>query len=229
MSKEQSTGIPWWGKLVLYGGIVVGGIAVVSLAISSFFMGPVNAYKDMWAKQYEALLNKMANYTKTNPEGWTAPQQLNVNEEEKILDQTTQGLADAARGVYDLGTQIIIGLTTIGVSAVVAAKVVSYLKSRTGGQVRTGQGAGYIAIMGFADYLATNGYPTYATNLISTSQTMFQAHDLPYMQQTVNIIQSQLPNLVGVQLIVAQQMIEALNIEMATIPIWLHMPLPLPI
>ena len=229
MLSQSNQGIPWWGKLVLYGGIAVGGLAVVSMAISSFFLGPVNAYKDMWTKQYEALVNKMAAYTKSNPDGWNSSQQLNVNEEEKILDQTTKGLADSARGVYDLGTQIIVGLTVVGISAVVASKVVSYLKNRSGGQVRTAQGASYIAIMGFADYLNTNGYPINATNLISASQTMFQAYDLPYMQQTVSLLQAQLPNLVGVQLIVAQQMIEALNVEMATIPVWLSMPLPLPI
>ena len=226
---NANQGVPWWGKLALYGGIAIGGLAVVSYAISSFFLGPVNTYKDMWNKQYDALLKKMATYTQTNPDGWTATQQLNVNEEEKILDQTTKGLADAARGVYDLGAQIIVGLTAIGISAVVASKVVSYLKNRTGGQIRTGQGANYAAIMSFADFMATNGYPIYATNLVSVSQTMFQSYDLPYMQQSVSALQLQLPSLVGVQLIVALQMIEALNIEIAAIPFWLSMPLPLPI
>ncbi len=192
-------------------------------------MGPVNTYKEMWYKQYVALLNKMTAYTEENPDGWTATQQQNVNEEEKILDQTTAGLAAAQKGVYDLANSIILGITTIGITAVVASKVVAYLKTKSSGQVRTAQAANYAAIMSIADSLYTSGHPTYATNLVNTSRTMYQTYDQPYMQQTMTTIQNSLPYLTGIQLIVAQQMIEALQIEMVAIPVWLNLPLPLPI
>jgi hypothetical protein len=226
---SEKKGAPWWGKFLFYGGLALGGLAVVIYGIYSYLMGPVNTYKDMWYKQYVALVKKMATYTEQNPDGWTASQQQNVDEEEKILDQTTAGLAEAQKGVYDLAQSVILGLTTIGITAVVASKVVSYLKSKSSGQVRTANGAGYIAIMSMADTLTIQGYPTQATNLVNTSQAMFQSYDQPYMQQTITTLQNSLPYLTGVQLIVAQQMIEALQIEIAAIPVWLNLPLPLPI
>jgi len=226
-NKKQDKGLPWWGKLALYGGIAGGGLAIVYYLVNNIFMGSVNTYKDMWVKQYDALLQKMANYTKSNPDGWTTTQQLNVNTEEKILDQTTKGLANATSNLEDLGVYIIAGLTAIGITAVISKAALSYFRSRSGGQVRTAAGAGYIAIMSFADYMNANGAPIYAENLVSVSRTMFEAYDLPYMQQVTSSLQAQLPNLVGVQLIVAQQAIEALTIEAAVIPLLLSAPLPL--
>lgn len=225
----SSQGEPWWSKLLLYGSIVVSGVAVVGYTVYSLFMGPANTYKDMWNKQYDALLKKMTVYTNSNPDGWTAAQQQNVIEEEKILAPTTKGLADASKGVYDLGQSIIIGLTAIGISSVVASAAVAYLKNRSGGQIRTAQGATYAAIMSYADTMAAGGYPAYATNMVNVAQSMFQAYDLPYMQQTASTLQSQLAYLTGIELIVAQQMIEALTVEIAAIPVWLSLPLPLPL
>lgn len=223
----MSENIPWWGKLVLYGSLAIGSLIVIGYAITTYLLGPINTYKDMWNKQYQALLAKMANYQMSNPNGWTTAQKQNVAEENSILAQTTQGLATASKGITDLGTQIIEGLAAVGITYVIASKVVAYLKSRSSGQVRTAQAASYAGVMSFADYLAENGFPTQATNLISTAQVMFQVYDQPYMQQTIINLQNSLPSLTGVDLIVAQQMIEALNIEITAIPLLLIAPLPI--
>jgi len=224
---QNNQGIPWWAKLVLYGGIAAGGIAVIYYLVSNIFLGGVNAYKDMWKQQYDALITKMANYTKLNPDGFTPTQQQNIAEEEKVLQLTTQGLANASQSLqntllYMVGI-IVAGCTAVGISYIAITKWLNKAK----GQPMTAHGAGYISIMGLADDLAAKGYPLQATRLVASAQTMFQSTDLPFMQQTINSLNSQIPSLTGVQLLVAQQMVSTLTMEISVIPIWLATPLPI--
>jgi len=226
LSKENQ-GIPWWAKLVLYGGIVAGALTVVYYLVTNVFNGGINAYKDMWKQQYDALITKMANYQKSNPDGFTTAQQQNIAEEEKVLQLTTQGLANASQSlqntlVYMTGV-IIAGCAAVGISYIVITKWLG----KTNGKPMTAHGAGYISIMGLADDLAMKGYPLQATRLVSSAQTMFQTTDLPFMQQTINSLNIQMSTLTGVQLLVAQQMVSTLTIEISAIPIWLATPLPL--
>ena len=208
---------PLWAKLLLYGGALAGGFYVVYRVITDIVLGPIKTYHAMWVKQYTDLVNKMANYTISNPEGWTAAQQENVNQEQKILDVTTAGLANASSGLYDMVVEIAAVLGGIGLAAVVIKAIIDKFKSSSGGTVRTAAGAGYIAICSFSQHIANNGFPVYATDLIATSTAMFEALDAPYMTQQIASIQALLPTLTGIQLIVAQQEIEALSIEMMAI------------
>ena len=224
---RKNQGVPWWAKLILYGGITTGGIVAIYYIISSVFLGGINAYKDMWKQQYDALITKMANYQKSNPDGFTTAQQQNIAEEEKVLQLTTQGLANASQSlqntiVYITGV-IVAGCVIAGISYTVVTKWLN----RTQGQLKTAHGAGYISIMSLADDLASKGYPLQATNLVASAQTMFQSIDLPFMQQTIISLNSQIPMLTGVQLLVAQQMVSALTLEISVIPIWLATPLPI--
>lgn len=217
--------IPWWAKLVLYGGIATGALVILYYTVRNIFLGGVDAYKDMWKQQYQALMIKMADYQKSNPSGFTTSQQQNIAEEEKVLQLTTQGLANATQGLYNTLTWMF--GTIIVVAGVVGIVSISKWLDRTKGQWNTAHGAGYIVIMGIADDLATNGYPIQATNLVASAQSMFQTFDLPFMQQTITTLQSQIPILTGIQLLVAQQMVSTLTMEISFIPVWLTTPLPI--
>lgn len=221
--------IPEWAKVALYIMLPVGALAIIGAVIYGWLTSGVDAYKEMWTRQYNALLEKMAKYQKSNPEGFTPAQQQNIAEEEKLLQLTAQGLANAVGGLYNTliwMTAIIVGgLVAVGIGKVIVNKWLN----KTKGQWNTAHGASYIAIMSMADDLAIRGFPLQATNLIASVQTMYQTLDLPYMQSTILQLQSSLPYLTGIQLLVAQQMITILNIEIASIPIWLRTPLPLPV
>lgn len=227
--KILSEKTPWWAKLVLYGGIATGALVIVYFTLRSIFLGGIDAYKDMWSKQYNELIRKMAGYTQSNPDGFTTAQQQNIAEEEKVLQLTTQGLAEASNGLYNTliwMTAIVVGgLVAVGVGSAIVNKWVN----KTKGQWNTASAVPYIAIMSFADDLATRGYPTQATNLVASAQTMFQTFDMPFMQSTIQTLQNSLPQLTGIQLLVAQQMIAVLNVELINIPIWLTTPLPIPL
>jgi predicted transcriptional regulator len=227
MSKNQSQGIPGWVKALIAIGAVGAGIYLVYYTVTNIFGAGVNAYKEMFEQQYDALLKKMDTYVKQNgSSGFTPVQQQAIAEEEKILALTEQGLADASNGLYSTlitVTEIMVaGAAAVGISAVIIRAWIN----KTGQKAYTGHGASYIAARSIADQLATQGNYVQATNLISSLQTMYQTIDLSMMQQTVASLQASLPNLVGVQLLTAQQMITQLNIEVSAIPIWLSMPLP---
>lgn len=224
----QKDEIPEWAKILLYIGLPVGALVIVGWVAYSWVTSGVNAYKDMWTQQYNGLANKMAEYQKSNPEGFTTAQQQNIAEEEKVLQLTTQGLANATNGLYNtlefMAVTVTVGLVALGIGKTIIDKWFS----KTKGQWNTAHGASYIAIMSMADNLALQGFPLQATNLVASAQTMYQTLDLPYMQSTIQQLQGSLSYLTGVQLLVAQQMITALNIEIAAIPIWFATPLPLP-
>lgn len=216
-----------WSKYLLPITVIGAGAVAVYYIITNIFNAGVDAYKDMWKQQYDALIKKMDAYQKSNPEGFTTAQQQNIDEEEKVLQLTTQGLANAANALYNTLTWlgVIAGASIVALG--IGKAIVDKWFNKTKGQWGTAHGPSYIAIMSMADDLAIRGYPLQATNLVSSAQTMFQTLDLPFMQQTVTTLQSQLPTLVGIQLLVAQQMIASINIEMAAVPIWLTTPLPL--
>lgn len=224
----QKDEMPEWAKILLYIGLPVSALAIVGYIVYGWLTSGVNAYKDMWTQQYNALVNKMAEYQKSNPEGFTPAQQQNIAEEEKVLQMTSQGLANSVGGLYNtlvwMTTIIVGGLVAVGIGTAIVNKWLN----KTKGQWNTAHGASYIAIMSMADDLALRGFPLQATNLVASAQTMYQTLDLPYMQSTIQQLTDSLAYLTGVQLLVAQQMIATLNLEIAYIPFWLATPLPLP-
>jgi hypothetical protein len=225
MNKSLAT--PSWAKaIVAIGGLVVAGGTIYYIVTNTIGAG-VNAYKEMYEKQYNELVVKMAGYVNQNgTNGFTASQQQAISEEEKILSLTEQGLANASNGI----TNTIITIAEIVVGGAVAvgisAAVVRGWLSRSGNKIATGQGAGYIAARSMADQLAYNGRRIQATNVISSMNTMYQVLDLPVMQQSVSSLQASLPALTGIQLLTAQQLITQFQFEMSVIPTLLAAPLP---
>lgn len=213
-----------WKKWLVYLGIGAGVVGAGYLFLSNFLVNPVSVYEKMFKDQYAALVKKMQTYTSTNPDGWTPSQQQNVSQENSILSQTAAGLAASSQGVIDLSIAIVAGATAIGISAVIARAALRRFGDRTGGTVRTGQGAYTVTVSYLADTLAQQGYLIEATNLLATARQTFEVYDLPYMQQTVNALTESLPLLSGIDLIVTQQLIEAFTVEMAVIPVILALP-----
>lgn len=232
--KPRSQGIPGWAKAAIIGGSAIAGIVVIGSVVYGTLTSPVNTYKDLLNKQYQDFLDKTAGFTSSNPNGFTPAQEQAISYETTIMAQTAQGLANASKTLTDLGALAINNITILigaGVLAVgigiAAAKIIPALRAKTGAPIKTAQGMSSATVMTFADYFAANGYPTQAANIMASARVTFQSYDQPVMIQTVNSLTALLPSLIGTQLYIAQLQIEALTFEMAAIPIWLAMPLPI--
>ena len=231
--KPKNEGIPGWAKAAIIGGSALAGILVIGGVVYGTLTAPVNTYKDLLNKQYQDFLKKTAGYTSSNPNGFTPAQEQSIAYETTIMAQTAQGLANASKTLTDLGAlainniTILVGIGLAAGIAISAAKVFPTLKARSGKPIQTAPGMSNATIMTFADYFAANGYPIEAANIMASARTIFQTYDRPVMVETVNSLTYLLPSLVGAELYIAQLQIQALTFEMAKIPTWLVMPLPI--
>ena len=233
--KPKNEGIPGWAKAAIIGVGAVAGILVVGNVVYGTLTAPINTYKDLLNKQYSDFLKKIDGYTKSSPSGFTAAQQQSIGYETTIMNQTAQGLANTSKSLTDLGAMAIndfytlaiaLGGTFIGLYAT-AKYVIPALKSRLGAPISTASGSNNAIITVFADYFAANGYPVQATNIMASGREIFATYDQPVMQQSINSLNAILPTLSGVELYLAQLQIESFTMEMAIIPQWLALPLPL--
>jgi hypothetical protein len=235
LSQNKGGGFPWWAKAVIIGGVAIGGIVAAAEVIYNVVTAPVNTYKALLDKQYQEFLEKINRYTTSNPNGYTTAQQQSISYETTIMGQTAQGLANTSKSLTDLGAAAIndfyilagvLGGVFVGLYAV-ARFVIPALRSKLGAPIKTAQAMNYAAIMTFAENLAENGYPTEAANILVSARSTFQSYDQPVMQQAISSLNAVIPTLTGIELILAEQQVEALNLEMAMIPQWLVLPLPI--
>ena len=220
MSQNQS--IPGWAKALIAIVAVGAGIYVVYYAVTNIFSAGVSAYKQLYQQQYNALLQKMANYIKANANsnaGFTQAQQDAIKVEEAVLAQTQQALSAAANGLTDSLMWTIIGVSTAAViGAVGLAALKTFLKSKYGSQPASVYGYTYSVTRVMADELSQMGYPTQAANIVSSAQQMFEEVDLPAMQEQITSLSTSLATLTGVELLAAQQMINLLSLDIQAIP-----------
>jgi hypothetical protein len=219
---SQNQGIPGWAKARIAIAGVGAAIYIVYYAVTNVFSAGVNAYKQLYQQQYNALLQKMAGYIKANASsntGFTASQQQAITQEERILQQTQQGLSAAANGLTNALMWTIIGVATAAVlGAVGASALKSFLQAKYGRNPASAYSYTYSVTRIIADELEQMGYPTQAANLITTAQQMFQTIDQPAMTEQIATLQTTLTTLVGAELLAAQQMISLLSTDMEAIP-----------
>ena len=219
---NQNQGIPGWAKALIALAGVGAAIYIVYYAVTNVFGAGVSAYKQLYQQQWNALMQKMANYVKANgasSTGFTATQQQAITQEENILQQTQQGLSAAANGLTNSLMWTIIGVATaavIGASAVAILK--NYWQTKNGGAAATTYGYTYSVTRVIADELEQMGNSTQAANVISSAQQMFQSTDQPAMMEQITSLQTSLATLTGVELLAAQQMISLLSVDIEAIP-----------
>jgi len=219
---NQNQGIPGWAKALIALGAVGGALVIVYYTVTNVFGAGVSAYKQLYQQQWNALMQKMANYVKqngANQTGFTATQQQAITQEENILQQTQQGLSAAANGLTNSLMWTIIGVSTAAIIGAFATKTINnYWKSRNGGKAASTYGYTYTVTRVIADELSEMGYRTQAANVVSTAQQMFQNTDQPAMMEQITSLQTSLATLTGVELLAAQQMISLLSIDIEAIP-----------
>ena len=219
---SQNQGIPWIVKALLVVAGVGAGVYLVYYVVTNVFSAGVNAYKQLYQQQYNALLQKMAGYIKQNGSsnaGFTASQQQAIATEERVLAQTQQGLSAAANGLTNALMWTIIGtVTAVVLGAVGAAALKAFLQAKYGNSSPSAYAYTYSVTRVMADELEQMGYSTQASNLISTAQQMFQTIDQVSINEQIASLQTSLATLTGVELLAAQQMINMLSYDVAAIP-----------
>jgi ABC-type transport system involved in cytochrome bd biosynthesis fused ATPase/permease subunit len=219
MAEERRKEVPWWVKAIVYVAVPVGVIVAVYKIISDWLMGPVNALKDLWQKQYTDYVAEMKEYAEkgliTSPD-----YQEILNRKSSSMQQTEKSYAQLSMNLQATITTcvaiVVAGLAIVGISRAIIDK----WTKKTSGQVQTAKGQGYIAVCALAEDLAARGKLTEATSLVTAMQNYFNAVDAPFMQQQISYYQSMLPNLTGAELLYANFMITAYTTELAAIPVW---------
>jgi hypothetical protein len=218
------------GKLVLYVGIPVGVLVVVWKVLESWFMGPVNAVKDLWEKQYNSFVDELKRYAEEDKGDLTTEHQTILEGKEKMIAQTEKTYAQVS-GRFDYWIGVIIGA---GVFLIAAKYILPDVIRAWKGRVKTGDvqselGQGYIVMCMMIDDFAARGLTTEASVLATVTARRFETVDAPYMNSQIAYWQSQLPNLVGWQLLYAQYIITAYQTTIMMVPIWFSYLPPLPL
>jgi hypothetical protein len=216
---EERKGVPWWVKAVVYVAVPVGVIVAAYKIISDWLMGPVNALKDLWQKQYNDYVAEMKEY---------ADKGLMSNEDyQTVLDRKSSSMQQTEKSYAQLSMNlqatitecvaiVVAGLAIVGISKAIIDK----WTKKASGQVQTAKGQGYIAACALAEDLAEKGKLTEATGLVTAMRDYFNTVDASFMQQQISYYQSMLPSLTGAELLYANFIITAYATELAAIPVW---------
>ncbi|MEM2385423.1 MAG: hypothetical protein QXO67_00420 [Candidatus Bathyarchaeia archaeon] len=219
MAEEK--GIPWWAKTIIYVAVPIGVLVIIWKVIESWFMGPVNAVKDLWEKQYNDFVKELKQYAEQDKGNLTAEHQTILEQKRSQIAQTEKTFAQVSgRWDYWIG-YILLGVFTI-IGAYVAPAIISKWKGiLKKGDVQSEVGQGYIAMCMMADDLAARGMLSEAATLTTVIATRFNNVDAPYMQQQIAYWQSQMPTLVGWELLYASYIITAYQVTLTMVPVWI--------
>ena len=206
--------------VMLYVVFPIGIIIVIYKVISDWLMGPASAYEEMWKQQYKDFVAEAKEYAETD-EGALTEEHLTILEQKrKLIEQTEKSYVELTKRFDHLiDLAFYAGLTIIGfyVAPAIIQKWKDIVKK---GDVQSEMGVSYLALCTIVDDLAYRGYTSEAAALVTTITTRFENVDKPYMEQQVAYWQSQLPNLVGWELLYANYIITAYQVTINMVPVW---------
>ncbi len=210
---------PWWVKAIVYVAVPVGVIIVVYKLISDWLMGPINAIKDLWQRQYNDYVAEMKEYAEKGL--ITSPDYQEVlNRKSTAIQQTEKSYVQLSMNLQATITTcvaiIVAGLATVGI----AREIIDKWSKRVSGQAQTAKGQDYVCVCALAEDLAARGKLTEASGLVTAMQNYFNTVDAPFMKQQISYYQSILPTLTGAELLYANFLINAYTTELAAIPVW---------
>jgi len=219
MAQEKE--VPWWAKALAYIVVPIGVIFIIYKLISDWFLGPLKAVEDLWKKQYDDYVKELKQFAEEDEGALTEEHQTILEGKRTQLSQTEKTYFQLVGRIdYWIGW-ILVGVFTI-IGAYVAPAIIKKWKDLVkSGDVQSEMGASYIAMCMIADDLAYNGYTSEAAALVTTINTRFENVDKPYMQAQIAYWQSQLPTLVGWELLYANYIITAYQTTINMVPIWL--------
>jgi len=220
--------------VVFYIVLPVGAIFFIYKIISDFLMGPFNTYKELWMKQYDEFIKELKQFAEEDEGALTEEHQTILFDGKlPLLRQTEKSMFEYGQGVFktlDKYVSWFVEWVLGALSVYVGWKIFKEWKETRikTGDVQSEQGAAYIAMCMIADDLADRGFTSYASALARTIATRFENIDKPYMESQIVYWQSQLPNLVGWQLLYANYIITAYQITINMVPIWIsYLPPPI--
>lgn len=211
--------IPWWAKTAIYIAIPVGVLYVAYRLLIDYFTAPLSQLKDLWQTELVQYNNLLAQYAKESGGNLTPDQLTVLDKMQKNMQQKEATYVQIAQSMYGLVAECfgiaIAGLIIYGIISRILDKVRTQKDN-----VQTSIGQTYVCALAIADDLASKGFPTEATALMTTLQSRFTNVTSPFMQSEILRFQESLPTLVGWELIYAEYMIQAYTVELTAIASW---------
>lgn len=207
MSRQRSTGIPWWAKAAIAVGTVVAGAVVVY----EIFAGPqaaATAALNSWTKDY---MNELTAITKQG--------NLPTQSQEYVLAQKQKQIDDAYNRlftVYGVAQNVLIGAVVTGGLVWLASSVAkTYLRSR-GSTAKTPDEAIQYVRAAHAIDLYEIGHTTLAIDLQTQTNALFSSLYSPLIQAEIGTLQASTATLIGTQLALTQLLVTNLDVALAT-------------
>jgi hypothetical protein len=211
--KKKKPAVPDWAVKLILGGsaIGVGGYIVYYFVSGGALAAAAQKEIAEWTTEYQRELKKIMDEGRVPTEA-----------EEYALKAKAERIDAAYRQfyvIYDKAIAILLGIFGIYVAGKLISKLARDYWETHAKDVKTPASAVQLMRESIAIDLHATGQTTLAIALHTQTQTMFQTLYAPMMQAEIATLTTQLPTLVGTQLIWAQFLIQSLQIEMtATIP-----------
>jgi hypothetical protein len=208
--------------LMLYVALPIGILVTIYYVLKNWFMGPVDAVKDLWEKQYNDYVNELKQYSEADGGNLTSEHQTILEGKSKQIAQTEKTFAQvSANWTYWLRDVVYAGIFTIAGYYILKNIVLKWKNKVKPGDVQSEKGQGYIAMCMMVDDLAARGLTLEATRLATVVSSRFYEVDAPYMQQQIAYYQSVLPTLTGWELLYASYIITAYQVTLQMVPVWM--------
>lgn len=211
MVEEKKPAVPDWAVKLILGGsaIAVGGYIVYYFVSGGALAAAAQKEIAQWTEEYQRELKKITD------EG-----RIPTSAEEYALKAKAERIEAAYHQfyvIYDRAIAILLGIFGIYVAGKLISRLARDYWETHARDVRTPAAAIQLLRESIAIDLHAFGHTSLAVALHTQTQTMFQTLYVPMMQSEIATLTSQLPTLVGAQLIWAQFLIQSLQIEMTSI------------
>lgn len=204
-------------KILVYVAVPIGALVVIYKILEMWFMGPINAIKDLWKQQYDDYVSELKSYVEEDKGALTPEHQTILDRKTNVMQQTEATFTELAKSPWDLLT-LAVEIGGVVLAVYLAPTIIKKWMDLAKGKAATAKGMSYIAVCSMADDLASKGRLVEATALATTMQTRFYNIDLPFMQSQISYYQSLLPTLTGWQLLYAHFLIQTYTLEISSIP-----------
>jgi hypothetical protein len=221
MARRRLPEVPGWVVGLALGATAIG---VGGYIAYEWLVGPRKYLEDQYRKLFEEYVREYAQFVQQTGGALTKEQEAILSEKQKRMSEIEKAWRELTGSTQSILTIVGVGLA-VGIVAYCLGKgIAEIVKARRYAEenaknVQTTEGAISYIRCTVNVALAELGYVNIATAAQIATNVWASTYLYPTMQTEINLLQAQLATLTGVQLMIAQFLINALTVQMtATIP-----------